>query len=284
MRKSFVSALALLTFLAPHAAAQNLLKNPGFEDPTASQGSSLGKWFRFGSGANGVAGESTTFPHGGARHISLNVIGPNQFAGVFQMLEDPGNPGTPLAISPGQELVFKGFHRDVGPSSATSELKIEWTGAPQNRLNVQDLADSYAQFTHSAVAPPGTTGATITYAISTFGPGQGDSHVVVDDFEVYFGPIEPAAQFLRGDPNEDGLKDLSDAVTILTYLFLGSQTPSCLDAADSNDDGILDLSDAVFLLSFLFLGGPATPPPAAGCGTDATAADDLSCESYPPCS
>jgi len=58
------------------------------------------------------------------------------------------------------------------PHHATSEIKIEWTGAPQNRFNVLTLGTDYEMCTHTGVAPAGTTGATITCAISSFGPGQ----------------------------------------------------------------------------------------------------------------
>ena len=50
--------------------------------------------------------------------------------------------------------------------------------------------------------------------------------------------VDPAAtgSFLRGDGNDDGTIDLTDAITILNYLFLGGVVPGCLDAADADDD------------------------------------------------
>ncbi|MBI4605350.1 MAG: hypothetical protein HY721_25585 [Planctomycetes bacterium] len=67
--------------------------------------------------------------------------------------------------------------------------------------------------------------------------------------------------FRRGDVNGDEAADISDAVWVFGYLFLGGATPACLDAADINDDGAVDLSDGVFLLNHLFQGGPAPPSP-----------------------
>jgi len=78
-------------------------------------------------------------------------------------------------------------------------------------------------------------------------------------------------QFRRGDSNADGVLDIADASSLLSYNFLGTEPPSCLDAVDTNDDGFIDLSDAVAILNFVFLGG--SPPPAPGpglCGTDRT--------------
>ena len=81
--------------------------------------------------------------------------------------------------------------------------------------------------------------------------------------------------FLRGDVNFDEDRNISDAIVVLSYLFLGGSVPGCLDAADTDDTGRLDLSDAVYLLNFLFLGG-ATPPEPGDCGLDPTD-DGLSC-------
>lgn len=194
MRKFLLVASVILTLGASQALAQNALKNPGFEDPTVDTGSSIGQWFRFQSGS-GVSAESTTEPLSGARHMSLQTIGANQFAGVFQRLESV--PGVPRSIVPGATITFSGFHKAVGPSLATSEIKIEWTGAPQNRLDVLNLPATYGPFSHSGIAPAGTTGATITYAISSFGPGQGDSTVFIDDFTVSVVP-EPATAGMIG--------------------------------------------------------------------------------------
>jgi hypothetical protein len=57
-------------------------------------------------------------------------------------------------------------------------------------------------------------------------------------------------------------------LAILGYLFLGDKKVPCEQAGDANDDGALDLSDAVYVLSFLFLGGKAIEPPVGTCGID----------------
>ncbi len=67
--------------------------------------------------------------------------------------------------------------------------------------------------------------------------------------------ITPETPFVRGEINGDGVIDISDAISILDFLFGGGDAPDVIDAADTNSDGKVDLSDAVFLLEFLFLGG-----------------------------
>ncbi len=79
-------------------------------------------------------------------------------------------------------------------------------------------------------------------------------------------PIPPS--FFRGDHDWSGKIDLTDAITLLAYLFLGGPRPICPDAADADDSGELDLADPIFLLNFLFLGGPPLPVPYPGFGLD----------------
>ncbi len=82
--------------------------------------------------------------------------------------------------------------------------------------------------------------------------------------------------FVRGDMNLDARVELTDAVMILAYLFLGDPPPDCLDRADSDDNGEVDITDALNILFYLFLGAPPPPPPYPGTGTDPTP-DALSC-------
>ncbi|MBI4603524.1 MAG: VCBS repeat-containing protein, partial [Planctomycetes bacterium] len=102
-------------------------------------------------------------------------------------------------------------------------------------------------------------------------------------------PDECETQFHRGDPNSSGTTDISDGLAIFGYLFLGSESPRCLESADVNNDGAIDLSDGIAILNWLFTGGlePAAPgPPSAPCGPDSDipgSAGDLGCETYSAC-
>ncbi len=82
--------------------------------------------------------------------------------------------------------------------------------------------------------------------------------------------------FVRGDVEENGQLNITDAIAVLVYLFSGGATPRCLDAADVNDSGDLNITDAISLLGYLFSAGrePAAPFPEPG--RDPTA-DGLRC-------
>lgn len=106
---------------------------------------------------------------------------------------------------------------------------------------------------------------------------------VTGNFSISVSEMEEVEIFSRGDANADSQVDLSDAVFLLNFLFLGAGNPLCPDAADINDDGGLNLSDAVYLLNRLFLGGLEIAIPGRfECGADPTG-DDLDCGRFPPC-
>ncbi|MBI4600892.1 MAG: hypothetical protein HY721_02930 [Planctomycetes bacterium] len=83
--------------------------------------------------------------------------------------------------------------------------------------------------------------------------------------------------FTRGDANQNGEVDLSDAIFTLDYLSLGGVEPWCMDALDADDDGEMILTDAIAVLGHLFLGQAAPPAPFPGAGPDPTS-DGLLCD------
>ena len=97
--------------------------------------------------------------------------------------------------------------------------------------------------------------------------------------------VLPSARFRRGDSNLDGVSDLSDAVFSLNTLFATDDPFPCQDAADVNDSEDIDISDAITLLAFLFTGGAALPPPVLDCGLDPSepVEESLDCADPGPC-
>lgn len=87
--------------------------------------------------------------------------------------------------------------------------------------------------------------------------------------------------FIRGDANSDGTIDLSDPISILSYLFTDG-TLKCRDAGDANDSGGIDLADAIYDLSYLFADSLEPPSPFPECGLDPTE-DALDCAASPSC-
>ncbi len=92
-------------------------------------------------------------------------------------------------------------------------------------------------------------------------------------------------QFRRGDMDDNGLMNITDAVFLLNGLFGGGPNYTCAEAADADDDGKINLTDAVFVLNRLFGGGPVPPDPGpVNCGPDRGGSPaDLGCDAYATC-
>ena len=116
--------------------------------------------------------------------------------------------------------------------------------------------------------------------IYSFTPGRADlDRYVVENEGGGFTGCRP---FVRGDADASGSLEVTDAVTILTELFLGRRVVSCFQAADVDDGNVVNVTDAIRLLGFLFLGAAPPPAPFPDCGLDDTR-DGLGCFRYPPC-
>ena len=62
---------------------------------------------------------------------------------------------------------------------------------------------------------------------------------------------------VRGDPNNDGSINLSDAVFIIAYVTSGGSAPRPhVGVGDVNCDGAVNISDAVYLVDYIFHHGP----------------------------
>lgn len=126
--------------------------------------------------------------------------------------------------------------------------------------------------------PPGsgTVDVTLSNSLGT---------VAIGDAFTYLGPAEPAPKpqaFVRGDTTTDGIFDLSDAVILLTHLFIGGTAPGCERSADVDADGALSQNDAIALLNFLFLGSAPPSAPFPNCGVETNTAT-LGCEAFLLC-
>ncbi|MGE4619715.1 MAG: HYR domain-containing protein [Planctomycetota bacterium] len=121
--------------------------------------------------------------------------------------------------------------------------------------------------------PAGVTAVEVT-AIDEYGNTTVESFTVTVE--------ECQASFLRGDTNDDGTYDISDAIYVLGYIFSGAAEPTCMDALDENDDGQVQIADAIYHFSALFMGGAPPASPWLNCGSDPTP-DSLDCESYQSC-
>lgn len=69
--------------------------------------------------------------------------------------------------------------------------------------------------------------------------------------------VDTTQMAYRGDANGDGTINVSDAVYIINYVFVGGAAPNPMIAGDPNCDTAVNVSDAVYLINYIFVGGPA---------------------------
>jgi hypothetical protein len=179
--KGFVAAALMIVGLAAsQASAQNLLANPGFEDPITFDGPPfIGSWEGFNGGAGSSATNSTASPHSGAQNLDLTISGvANTFAGAFQ----------DVLVTPGQTLTFSGFQRTPGAFNVVNEVRFEWRNSVSNTevgrtANFSPIPTAaYAPFSINGVVPAGADTARIVYAIQSFtGDPAHTGTVYIDD-------------------------------------------------------------------------------------------------------
>ncbi len=148
------------------------------------------------------------------------------------------------------EFVASHEHRIVGVREVSTPIEVGGTRV---------ALDPDVEFDSLKISIP-TAGVSGKY--------DGQEVAALAEIEVIGQASGPArVQFRRGDVDCNANLDISDPIFLLMHLFLGSNPVLCCEAgADANDDGVNDMSDAVTLLVFMFIGGPGLPMPFPGCG------------------
>jgi len=196
-RFALFTAMAVVLMAASQADAQNLLGNPGFEDPVVSApGPFAGRWEPFNGGAGSSSVGDGLMPRTGAGNLHLGITATNNtFAGAFQDV---------LGLSPGQLVTFSGWHKSASdPAGYVSEYRIEWRDATTEVSRTSNLTPvataDYTQFSRTETVPAGANTARVVYAIQTFSDAgtANTGDVFLDDMSFTRIP-EPATVGLAG--------------------------------------------------------------------------------------
>ena len=181
------------------------------------------------------------------------------------------------------------FHIEILPYEPWIIIKITWTGSGSSTARgAGGSTGAYVLIDGEVVhidrldmAPEGSSLEGLV-DVDSFELTGSDLPEIVITGENY-GELIEEPLFRRGDANGDSHVDIGDPIFLLGYLFSGSKTPACMDAADVNDTGKVDLSDPISALNYLFLGSKAPPAPGTStCGADPTD-DTLKCGEYSAC-
>jgi hypothetical protein len=190
------AAVGIVALAASPTIAQNLLVNPGFEDPITQDGPPfIGFWEGFSGGAGASAAQDGLMPRSGAGDVQLEILDvDNTFAGVFQ----------DVVVVAGQQITYSGWNKTTSaPFGPGAEFRIEWRNAAGNNevgrtLNFDPgLTTDYTPFTLTETVPAGADLARVVYAIQTFGGTTNSGEVFLDDFSITAIP-EPTTLALAG--------------------------------------------------------------------------------------
>jgi uncharacterized protein (TIGR02145 family) len=100
----------------------------------------------------------------------------------------------------------------------------------------------------SSVARAYIFGDSIDYTLYMDDDGDG-----MTDREIM--PVSIIYDFLCGDSNNDEIVNVSDAVWIINYVFVGGDPPDPIESGDCNCDATCNVSDAVWIINYVFVGG-----------------------------
>jgi hypothetical protein len=79
-----------------------------------------------------------------------------------------------------------------------------------------------------------------------------------NDCNVFIGAYKIGCTgYLCGDSNTDHAVNVSDAVWIIGYVFVGADAPRPYLSGDANCDYLVNVSDAVWIINYVFIGGNA---------------------------
>jgi Family of unknown function (DUF6345)/Dockerin type I domain len=67
--------------------------------------------------------------------------------------------------------------------------------------------------------------------------------------------VRVIASYQCGDANSDQIVNVSDAVWIINYVFVGGDPPNPIESGDCNCDDTCNVSDAVWIINYVFVGG-----------------------------
>ena len=80
--------------------------------------------------------------------------------------------------------------------------------------------------------------------------------------------------FTRGDCDGNGVvTSPTEAIVLLNWVYRGGEEPGCLAACDAEANGTVNLTDAIRILRFMFLGRTVPDPPFPRCLTSALPTD-----------
>jgi hypothetical protein len=183
--------------------------------------------------------------------VSLAVIA------VAVLSSNTANAQAVIAANP-NNIEFYG-HESLSDSLSKS-VSIENTGDGDLNWTASWSAWWMTAFPASGTAPSSLT---ITVSPETLFEGDYIDTIWIESPEATNSPYPIKVKFnvysctgLCGDMNADGNVNISDAIYMINYVFIGGDKPQpVLACGDANSDGAAALSDGILIINYIFIGG-----------------------------
>ncbi len=230
-----------------------------FDDFETDKGwtTSGGLWARgnpTGDGGNGVSGPDPEDAYSGLHEFGYNLYGNYEDNLDYMHLISPAincynMTGVHLSFWRCLGVEAPTFdHASIGISTDGENWSVVW----ENSAEVFDVSWTKKEYDISAYADNQPA----IYLRWTMGP--------TDDGLTYCGwnidDVYVSARYCLvsscGDANGDEEINVSDAIWIINYVFMGGAAPDPMESGDANCDGTVNVSDAVYIINYIFVGGP----------------------------
>jgi Arylsulfotransferase (ASST)/Dockerin type I domain len=109
---------------------------------------------------------------------------------------------------------------------------------------------------YGAIIPPQPPATKVTFYAYV---ENNETHLTdppIAPFATYNFIVDPG-DYICGDANSDLTVNVSDAVYIINYVFVGGNAPLSYESGDTNCDSTVNVSDAVWIINYVFVGGNA---------------------------
>ena len=156
--------------------------------------------------------------------------------------------------------VTGGFDATAGETTNVYDI---WLTNP-NKALFQPSSSTYGFVIN--IDDPGIVSYTETgdWQFSLTGVAEGQTSMTIDivhsEISDYTSPgidVTVNLPLICGDATNDDVVNVSDAVFIINYVFVGGSAPDPLEKGDVNCDGDVNVSDAVYIVNYIFVYGSA---------------------------
>lgn len=179
--------------------------------------------------------------------------GGNALLGTFlNDIENIDTSSLPAAGVPVQASIYVWPTGGLIPSDLYNLMQVYGFSSGSGAQDYLTLMNYYQHYT---INPDDTLH--IISILATVQDGTvSDLQASIDKAKYWYKSNFLGGAYMPGDANGDATVNVSDAVYIINYVFVGGLQPQPYESGDANCDTSINVSDAVYIINYVFVGGP----------------------------